>query len=128
MPIVGPADIIPELFAIQNTHAVLTAPITHHQPLTTGTQANVTPTEDHEESKSELSDEEQGEAAQVMEDDEEDEPLLQRETAGDVALDMDAGDYPEDQEASEDSDNEGNGGFGPGEWNADDEIDIDIIY
>jgi hypothetical protein len=23
---------------------------------------------------------------------------------------------------------EGNGGFGPGEWNADDEIDIDIIY
>ena len=47
---------------------------------------------------------------------------------GDVALDMDAWDYPEDQEASEDSDDEGNGGFGPGEWNADDEIDIDIIY
>jgi hypothetical protein len=28
-----------------------------------------------------------------MEDDEEDEPLLQRETAGDVALDIDAKDY-----------------------------------
>ena len=88
----------------------------------------MTPTEDREESESELSDEEQGEAAQVMEDDEEDKPLLRRETAGDVALDMDVGDYPEDQEASEDSDDEGNGRFGPGEWNADDEIDIDIIY
>jgi hypothetical protein len=57
-----------------------------------------------------------------MEDDEE---LLRRETAGDVTLDMDAGDYPEDQEASEDSDDEGHGGFGAGEWN---EIDIDIIF
>ena len=47
---------------------------------------------------------------------------------GDVALDMDAGDYLEDQEASEDSDDEGNGGFGGGEWNADDKIDIDIIF
>ena len=64
-----------------------------HRQNTAGTQANVTPTQDHEESKSEDSDEEQGEAAQVMEDDEEDEPLLQRETAGDVALDIDAGDY-----------------------------------
>ena len=127
-PIVGPADIISKLFAIQNTHTVLAAPITHHQPLTASTQANVTPTEDREESKSKDSDEEQGEAAQVMEDDKEDEPLLRRETAGDVALDMDARDYPEDQEASEDSDDEGNGRFGPGEWNADDEIDIDIIY
>jgi hypothetical protein len=36
--------------------------------------------------------------------------------------------YLEDQEASEDSDDEGNGVLGPGEWNADDEIDIDIIY
>ena len=36
--------------------------------------------------------------------------------------------YRNDQEASEDSDDEGNGRFGPGEWNADDEIDIDIIY
>jgi len=64
----------------------------------------------------------------VTEDDEDDEPLLRRETAGDVALDMDAGDYPEDREASEDRDDEGNGRFGPGEWNADDKIDIDIIY
>ena len=127
MPIVRLVDIVPKLFTIQNTHTVLKAPI-KHQPFTAGTQANVTPTEDREESESEDSDEEQGEAAQVMEDDEEDEPLLRRETAGDVALDMDARDYPEDQEASEDSDDEGNGGFGPGEWNADDEIDIDIIY
>ena len=88
----------------------------------------MTPTQGHEESKSEDSDEEQGEAAQVMEDDKEDEPLLQRETAGDVALDMDAGDYPEDQEASEDSDDEGDGRFGAGEWNAGDEIDLDIIF
>ena len=116
------------LFAIQNTHTILAAPITHHQPPTAGTQANVIPTEDLEESESEDSDKEQGEVAQVMEDDEEDEPPLQRETAGDVAFDMDAGDYLEDQEASEDSDYEGNGRFGPGEWNADDEIDIDIIY
>jgi hypothetical protein len=63
-----------------------------------------------------------------MEDDEDDEPLLRRETAGDVALDMNAGDYLEDQEAPEDSDDEGNGGFGAEEWNADDEIDIDLIY
>ena len=123
-PIVGPADIVPELFAIQNTHTVLAAPITHHQPFAAGTQANVTPTEDHEESESKDSDEEQGESAQVMEDDEENEPLLWRETVGDVALDMDAGDHPEDQEASEDSDEEGNGGFGAGEWNANDEIDM----
>ena len=36
--------------------------------------------------------------------------------------------YRNDQEASEDSDDEGNGRFGPREWNADDEIHIDIIY
>ena len=35
--------------------------------------------------------------------------------------------YRNDQEASEDSDDEGNGRFGTGEWNADGEIDIDII-
>ena len=35
--------------------------------------------------------------------------------------------YINDQDASEDSDNEGNRRFGPGEWN-DDEIDIDVIY
>jgi len=87
----------------------------------------VTPIEDHEESESKDSDKEQG-AAQVMEGDKKDEPLLWRETAGDVALDMDAGDYPEDQEASEDSDDEGNGRFRAGEWNADDEIDLDIIF
>ena len=127
MPIVGPADIVPELFGIQNTHTDIAAPITYHQPLAAGTQANMTPVEDREESESEDSDEEPGEAAQVMEDDEDNEPLLQRETAGDVALDMDAGDYLEDQKAPEDCDIEGNGRFGAGEWNADDEIDIDIF-
>ena len=89
MPIVGPVDIVPKLLGIQNAHTVLTAPITLHQPFTAGTQANMTPTEDHEESESKDSDEEQGEAAQVMEDDEDNEPLLRRETVGDVALDMD---------------------------------------
>jgi hypothetical protein len=43
---------------------------------------------------------------------------------GDVALHMDVGDYQEDQEASEDSNNEGHGRFGAGEWNADDVIDL----
>jgi hypothetical protein len=42
MPIVRPVDIVPELFTIQNTHTVLTASVTHHQPFTVGTQANVT--------------------------------------------------------------------------------------
>jgi hypothetical protein len=124
---VGPVDIVPKLFTIQNTHTVLKAPITH-QPFTAGTQANMTPTEDHEESEPEDSDKGQGETAQVMEDDEEDEPFLQRETASDVALDMDVEDYPEDQEASEDSDDEGDGRFGAGEWNADDKIDLEIIF
>ena len=87
----------------------------------------MTPVEDCEESESGDSDEEPGEAAQVMEDDEDNEPLLRRETAGDVALDMDVGDYLEDQKAPEDCDIEGNGRFGAGEWNADDEIDIDIF-
>jgi hypothetical protein len=44
-----------------------------------------------------------------------DKELLQREMMGDVILEMDAGDYLEDQEASEDTDDDGNGGFGPGE-------------
>ena len=126
-PIVGPTDIVPELFGIQNTHADIAAPITYHQPLAAGTQANMTPVEDREESESGDSDEEPGEAAQLMEDDEDNEPLLRRETAGDVALDMDAGDYLEDQKAPEHCDIEGNGGFGAGEWNADEEIDIDIF-
>lgn len=62
-----------------------------------------------------------------MEDDKDNEPLLQRETAGAVALDMDAGDHLEDQEAAEDSSDEDGGGFEAGEWNADDEIDIGIF-
>ena len=41
---------------------------------------------------------------------------------------MDAGDYLEDQKTLEDSDDEDDGGFGAGEWNAGDKIDLDIIF
>jgi len=45
----------------------------------------------------------------VMEDDEEDEPLLRGDCEWDVALEWMQETYPDDQEASEDSDNEVNG-------------------
>jgi hypothetical protein len=42
---------------------------------------------------------------------------------------MDAGDYLKHQKALEDSNDESNGGFGAGEWNAgDSEIGLDIIF
>ena len=76
------------------------------------------------ESGEEDEDDDVGEAGECMDDLEESEPTLSRETAEDVSLDMDADDYPWEEGVDSDSDDEGT--FVPGGLDGDDEIDMNI--
>jgi hypothetical protein len=113
-----------ESMFINNT----TPPLATGLPMATPSSVSA-PGDEGYESGEEEEDDDVGEGEEGMDDTEEAEPTLRRETAEDVSLDMVADGYPDEDadEGGDDSDSDDAFGLGEGIWHGDEEIDMNIV-